>query len=332
MYRCSSQGCPNHKARLPEATCIAINHVCFLCNSPLEVPPVTALAVVQKINTLPGTIQLMPKLRHRLQDDNVTLDSIVDIIKRDGPLTSQIIKLASAMSYISSGQGRSLDDALSRVGVDEAYKLVSIIVSDSLFYNSNFTYDFSESYLWEKSIVTAFAMYRMAEIMNENKVNQYTLDSSLAYTIGLLHMIGMTAIDHFNISVGIPRLKGAKLKVSEEYRLLEFTNMEIAALILEKWGFSNEVFEPIKFQCSPSSLRAGSSLTLCTLLQTIRDFIDSMGDDYKDKFEFAPIPKNKNAQLLDMGTTTSVVSRAIDYGIKNLKEFKVSLRSTRKVA
>ena len=81
------------------------------------------------------------------------------------------------------------------------------------------------------------------------------LDARVAYTVGLLHAIGMVFIDRHLRCVGTPTLRFGNLAPGDvPYQELQLTGMNharAAAFVLRAWNFSEEIVEPIEHQLQP---------------------------------------------------------------------------------
>ena len=89
-----------------------------------------------------------------------------------------------------------------------------------------------------------------------------------AYTLGLLHQIGMVAVDGWvlrnNPTLGLTLRPFPKEYTQSERALLGFTHADVGALLLRRWDFPEEMCLALRHQYAP--LEAGSATRLASLL------------------------------------------------------------------
>ncbi|MEO6244740.1 MAG: HDOD domain-containing protein [Opitutaceae bacterium] len=108
----------------------------------------------------------------------------------DPSIAARVVQTANS-AYFSGGPRCSLvEEAVQRVGYDQIYELVSYAVASQVFVRPVEFYGIEAEELWKMSVVCALA----AEVVAE----RIGADRSVAYTIGLLHAVGMVALDAGN--------------------------------------------------------------------------------------------------------------------------------------
>jgi len=106
--------------------------------------------------------------------------------------------------------------------------------------------------LWKMSVTCALA----AELI----ATQTGQDRDVAYTVGLLHLLGTAAIDDWSLRHR-PDLKlsnnGFPLEAVEcERAALGFTQADAGAALLQYWEFPHSMCEPVRWQYSPRACAA----------------------------------------------------------------------------
>jgi HD-like signal output (HDOD) protein len=118
--------------------------------------------------------------------------------------------------------------------------------------------------IWRQSVACALAAERIALITGD--------DCNVAYTVGLLHRIGMVVINEWALRQQPQlRLLGREFPdefIRSERATLGCTQADVGAALLRDWDFSPEMTEPVQWQYAPRS--AVLSLRMASLLYAAR--------------------------------------------------------------
>lgn len=218
------------------------------CATLLGAPP-TPDDIVCAVKHLPSSPRVLPRLKVLLADVNSAMPDIVALVRLDPSIAARVLQTANS-AYFSGGlRCSTVEDAVQRVGYDQIYELVSYAVASQVFVRPVELYGIEAEELWKMSVVCALA----AEVIAE----RVGADRSVAYTIGLLHSLGMVALDEWAlrharglrfVTVGYPREA-----VESELATLGFTQAETGAALLRQWEFPPEMSEPVRLQYSPGA-------------------------------------------------------------------------------
>lgn len=213
--------------------------------------------IVRDLKTLPSAPKVLPKLKDLLADGNSSLYEIVTLIRIDPGIAARVLQTANS-TYFSQGiRCYTVEEAVNRVGYDQIYELVSFAVSSQVLVRPLDVYRIEADDLWKQSVACALA----AEIL-ANRTNQ---DRNVAYTIGLLHCVGMVAIDEWVLrnapglvlsSAGLPREA-----TESERNAFGFTQAETGSTLLRHWGFPLSMSEPIRWQYAPRASASQSRMS-----------------------------------------------------------------------
>lgn len=201
--------------------------------------------LISDIKQLPPSPEILPKLQQLLADEDSSLDDITRLIRLDPALTAQIIKVSNSVYYGGSTACESIDQAINRVGFNEVFKLVGMIVTRQILGNALPIYNHDIGHLWESSIMCGMLMFDLAPTTDINR--------ETAYTIGLLHGLGKVVINAYHREHGIPGYEEnlPEMNMLWEQENLGFTNADVSAALLEKWAFDPEIRLPIAYQAKP---------------------------------------------------------------------------------
>ncbi len=210
---------------------------------------VTPEVIVRAVRHLPSAPKVLPQLKHLLQDGNSDLDQIVGLVRLDPGLAMRVLQVANSPYFFTGARCLTVDDAIARVGYNEVYWLVSYAVSVQVLNRPVAVYRIEADQMWAHSVCCALAAESLAERVG--------VDRAAAYTLGLLHGVGMIAIDEWALNTG----RDLKLTVHpfpleatrSERAQFGFTHAEVGACLLETWDFPSEITDPVRFQYAPGS-------------------------------------------------------------------------------
>jgi HD-like signal output (HDOD) protein len=204
--------------------------------------------VLSQVEKLPPAPAVLPNLLNLLRDSNSDATEIISLIRLDPSLTAQVLRLSNSVYYAMSTPSCDLEDAVGRIGFREVYKLVAMVCGQQLFNQSIQSLFLGKGELWEYSLATGFIMEQMASDLG--------MDATSAYTSGLLHALGKLVItahptmDYADI-FRIVEARGISITQAER-ELWGVTHCEVAAALLRRWRFRDEIIFPIEYQSSPA--------------------------------------------------------------------------------
>lgn len=212
-------------------------------------PAPTVDELVRGLEYLPSAPRVLPRLKRLLQDGNSSIHEVVELVRLDPGIAARVLQFGNS-AYFSRGGLRcyTVDEAVNRVGFDQIYQLVSAAVASQVLVRPLETYGLEVDDLWHRSIAGALA----AELLAEHT----RADAQIAYTIGLLHSIGMVAIDDWALRnrPGLRFPPGTlPLECCEAERAeLGFHQAETGAALLRFWDFPAVMTEPVRWQYLPN--------------------------------------------------------------------------------
>ena len=233
--------------------------------------------IISNIKNLPPTPQILPKLKELLKDGNSSVNDILTLIKVDQALAAQIVRASNSPFYGAVRPSGNLEEAISRIGFNEVYKLVAFVAASHVLGGSMEIYGYKANELFHQSITCATIMQMMAQSGAE--------DSDTAYTIGLMHAIGKVVISHYCIEEEIVLTLNASktFNHNDEVEQLGFHYAQAGAALLRHWRFHDDVAVPLECQFRPTSnahhLRSSCMLSVAKdSIQHIQNSPQRIGD------------------------------------------------------
>ena len=216
----------------------------FLSAAPPSRP--TAERLVGDLSYLSPAPRVLPRLQRLLADPNSSLFSIVELARLDASLTARMIRMSNSAWFGRGAACQTVEDAVNRVGFREVSRLVATAAAASIVQPISL-YGMDATAVWRETVACAFAAELLAARAGQ--------DLAAAYTIGLLHTVGRTAINHYGIGVHKPgplATTGFPAEYSAaEVAWLGYHQGTVAAYMLRKWEFTPAMIEPIRWQYDP---------------------------------------------------------------------------------
>lgn len=222
-------------------------------NQPFQIEQApTPDEIVRRLHQLPSAPRVLPRLKKLLSDGNSSMHDVVHMIRLDPGIAARVLQIGNSAYYSQGLRCYTVDEAVTRVGYDQIYELVANAVASQVLVRPLAVYGMDADQLWTRSIACAIA----AEIL-ATRLNQ---DQDIAYTIGLLHGVGLVAIDEWafrhhpslRFILGRPPLESCQA----ERAVLGFHNAEVAAALLRLWEFPAMMSEPVRWQYLPRGTAA----------------------------------------------------------------------------
>ena len=220
--------------------------------------------IVREVKNLPSAPRVLPRLKALLSDVNSVMSDIVGLVRLDPGIAARVLQTANS-AYFSGGlRCDTVYEAVKRVGYEQIYQLVSYAVASQVLVRPLEVYGMESDELWKRSVTCALATEALAE--------RCAQDRDSAYTVGLLHCVGMVALDEWSLRGGrklffrteaMPREA-----VASERSQLGFTQAEVGGALLRDWQFPLDTSEAVRWQYTPRL--AGTSQPMAGLLHVAK--------------------------------------------------------------
>lgn len=229
----------------------------------MSAPPFGSLSpeqVVCELQHLPSAPKVLPRLKRLLNDGNSAMHEIVSLIRLDPGIAARVLQTANSAYYSSGSRCFNVDEAVHRVGYNQIYELVAYAVATQVLTRPLDAYGIEPDELWRSSVACGLAAELLAELCGEQ--------IDIAYTVGLLHQVGLLAIDEWVLrnhpGVRLVHQGWPREACENERALLGFTQAEAGASLLRHWDFPISMSEPVRWQYSPRHT-AGHQRMSCLL-------------------------------------------------------------------
>jgi len=214
---------------------------------------------------LPPAPKVLHTLQRLLNKPETSIDDIAEIVRLEPGLSARVVRMAKSVHFGRGAQVDTIVEAIQRVGVAGVHELVTFAVASQLIGRPLAAYGLQAQALWHRAVACAIAASSLAEHVE--------IERSDAYTAGLMHGLGLMAIDRYAAKEKRPRVfasSGYPLDFAPaEQEWLGFSHAEAGGALLELWGFSESVNSAVRHQLNPEK-SPPDHRRLCMILATAR--------------------------------------------------------------
>ncbi|MCG3137445.1 MAG: Ribonuclease Y [Phycisphaerae bacterium] len=206
------------------------------------------LQQVDRLPPLPGTVV---RLMMAINNPTSTVEDIVEAIRYDQAVTSEVLKLCNSAFFGLSRKVTSLNDAMLCLGTVKVLQLVMSVHANMLLSRAQKGYGLEKGQLWRHSVAVAIAGSLFAQQLKLPNIN-------LAFTAGLLHDIGKVILNNYVHDAFDEIIR----QVSDDHRsftdaeasVLGFSHEEIGAEITSRWKLPEVIVRCIRYHHNPQGL------------------------------------------------------------------------------
>ncbi|HRX83785.1 MAG TPA: HDOD domain-containing protein [Phycisphaerae bacterium] len=213
--------------------------------------------LLDRIDALPPLPATSVRLINVIGDPSASVTDIVEVIKYDQALTSEVLRLCNSAYFGLSRQIASLNDAMVCLGTLKLLQLVMSVHANAMLTLPQEGYGLEAGMLWRQSVATALAAADFAKRVRYQNVN-------LAFTAGLLHDIGKIVLSRHvaeEFTAILAQVNEKKCTfVEAEREVLGFDHTQVGGLVAERWKLPEAIVRCIKYQYEPQRLNPPDAL------------------------------------------------------------------------
>jgi HD-like signal output (HDOD) protein len=201
---------------------------------------------IKSVDALGANPSVLAKVAAMAKDPNADLDTICALLRNDGPLVADVIRISNTPYYSPVTPHTNLNSAVMCIGMHEVIQVVNLSLSLKLFARNLGSYGISAYEYWSTSVSCALVMEALAK--------KTDLNSQDAFTLGILHAIGRVLINRIIDETGFSIYwNPPKLIEAWERETVGFDSAAAGAMLLEHWDFPPETCAIISAQFNPQS-------------------------------------------------------------------------------
>lgn len=207
--------------------------------------------IVDQVESLPPLPDTAVKLMKTINDPRSTVDDIVEAIRYDQAITTDVLKLCNSAFFGLSRKVTSLNEAMVCLGTIKVLQLVMAVHTNAMLTGEQRGYGLEPGVLWRHSVAVALASTAFAERLKQPNAN-------LVFTAGLLHDVGKVILNEHvaeEFAEIVRRVTNDQLSFIEaERQVLGFSHQEVGAMIGERWKLPEPIVRCIRFHHDPSAV------------------------------------------------------------------------------
>ena len=197
---------------------------------------------------LPTMPEIAGKVVRAVDDPDSSIDDIRSLIDQDAAIAARILKISNSALYGFPSEIQSLSHAISLLGTMTVRNLV-LAASMKETYKR---FGLLEKLLWQHSALSGPTAAMLADYRG------IAADPEIAFTAGLMHHIGKTALANSHRSeyerVMMTVYNEGRSFTEVENEVFGFSHAELGAAVVQQWGLPDTLVLTIQHHHNPGML------------------------------------------------------------------------------
>lgn len=214
---------------------------------------------IDQAQHLPPAPKVLPQLMQLLSKSDVASDEVIKLIVYDPALTASVLRTANSAYLGGRQQVTNLNEAVTRIGLSEIYKLVASVLGHRGMSTKCSGYGMQSGELWKHAVTSATAAQLVARDLGD--------DDCLCFTAALLHDIGKIVLTEVLEDIYTELVKRTTTQhvslMEAETLLLGVHHAEIGARLLERWNFPETLVMSVRHHHDPSEAKPHERIAAC---------------------------------------------------------------------
>ena len=210
----------------------------------------TAKEIVAQVTNLPVMPSATVKLLQLLENPSENTQAALDIIQHDAVLSAKLLRLCNSAAIGLRKPVASVDQAVFFLGFREVQRLALALGVGGSLKRKGKVSEAEARDLWLHSVTTAHAASLIFP-----EIRSIDVDSSIAFTAGLMHDIGKLVLAEMQtpeMTLDVrARVAGGMPLWEAERAVLGASHAEVEACLLQTWHMPEILIEPIGNHHSP---------------------------------------------------------------------------------
>lgn len=229
--------------------------------------PLSDAELAAALAELPPVSAVLQRTLVVLSDPHSDLPDIARLVRAETVLAAQVLRLANSAFFALPSPVGSIDEAIQRLGFAEVHRIVCSLGSRQLFQRMLSHAGLDATALWQHTLAVAVSAETIATYARA--------DRSLAYLAGILHPVGMVALDHAAQRRRTPARQTDERLPDWEYAHFGADNAAIAARVLRHWKFPDTLSAIVAGRYLPGA--AGDQVGPASLLHVASILAEKLG-------------------------------------------------------
>jgi len=224
--------------------------------------PITDQELAQAVDQLPPVVSVIRRLLAVMRDPNSEVQDIARLMRADTALAAQTLRLANSPHYGLHERVGTVEEAIQHVGLNEIVRLVTALGARQVVSRDLPVYRITASLHWQHALAVAAAGEQVAE--------RYALNSEVVYLAGLLHTVGMVALNGIALVRRLPARPDEVPLREWERDHFGAENPEVAERVMRLWNFPADLAGAVAARYLPPTRQAmgrpGAALFLASAI------------------------------------------------------------------
>lgn len=208
--------------------------------------PVTLEAVMADIHQLPSLPAVVGELIRTLDNEETNIDQLAEGIGKDQSLAARALRVANSPFYGIPHKVASIHDAIVILGFRAVGSLITA-ASVTGYFSPPPHVGFDLTRFWRHGIGTALCARALAQHVE--------LDAEAAFTVGLLHDIGVLVLlttrpEHYAQVLAYQAEHDCEL-IEAEREILHFDHAQVGEALARRWSFPVEIARAVALHHAP---------------------------------------------------------------------------------
>ncbi len=249
--------------------------------------------IVARVNDLPSLSVVVTQIMELINNDKSSASNFERFLRQDQGLAARLLRIVNSSFFGLRNKISSIPQAIVLVGYNSLKNLVLAASASKLMQGAFPEYGFMEKGLWQHSFMCATWSKKIALDLGIDSQSAEEL-----FVAGLLHDVGKLVLAKYlkdckEMYAQIIASDG-NLEDAEE-TLFGITHAEIGAKVAEKWNFSQELSDIIRYHHTIDDTTLGNKrVLLVNLVDTL------LGEGMFGMYENFPGAYNVSEQCLDI--------------------------------
>ena len=224
-------------------------------------------SLIEEIDHLKPVSDVAGKVMSLLDDQDSGLSDLVDIIRYEPALTTNVLKLANSAYFGLPGKIEDAKQAVVYLGMTQVVELVLLVCCSEPFDGVYDGYEMANGDLWKSAVSAAIMANDLSSIKGIKQ-------SSLSFTGALLRDIGKVIMDPHILSAKDQILNRVDTQgltfMAAERQVLGLDHAQVGALLANKWNFPTHLQCVIRYYHTPLEAKG------CFMEASIVNLADTM--------------------------------------------------------
>jgi len=201
-----------------------------------------------RIRNLPSVPTLMLEISRLLDNPNTSATDLGNIISKDQAMVAKVLMVANSPLYGIPRKVSTVEFAIVILGFNHIKNIVVALSVMDAFQNSS-KENWNRTKFWTHSLATGVLSKRIAGDLGYGKTGE-------AFTAGLLHDIGISAIQRyfpkeFKEILKFVEKEGTRYSVAEK-SILGLTHDEIGQFLINNWNLPETLGQAVRYHHQPT--------------------------------------------------------------------------------